>query len=101
MAIIEPQQFAPEPDREREHLDAAPAGDHEVPKLVEEHNDREHEQERNDVAEHAPANRAEVGQKTETHVAAVPRPASLGAPPPKPLGCLCGNFGQEFMCQQS
>ena len=63
VAVVEADEFRPEAERERQHFHAGPAGDQEVAELVEEHDDGQHEQEGNDVADEPMAQRIETMQK--------------------------------------
>ena len=49
--VVETEQFAAESDREGLHIDAAPAPDQEMAELVHEHDEGEHEQERQQIAQ--------------------------------------------------
>ena len=51
VAVVEADEFGTEADRERLDADAAPAADEVVAHLVHEHDDRQHEQERDDRAD--------------------------------------------------
>ena len=67
MAVVEAEQFGTEPDGKDQHPDAAPAGDQEMAELVEKHHERQDEQKRNEIAEHAATQRVDPRQKIETH----------------------------------
>ena len=49
MAVVAPEQFLAETDREGEHPDTAPARHQEMAKFMKEHDNRQDEDERNDV----------------------------------------------------
>ena len=51
MAVVEADEFRPEPERERQHFHARPSGDQEVAEFMEEHDDGQDEQKGNDVAD--------------------------------------------------
>ena len=51
VAVVEADKFGAETDREHQDPDAAPARDQEMAELVEEHDDRQNEQERDDIAD--------------------------------------------------
>ena len=50
VAVVEADEFRAETDRKSQHPHAAPARDQEVAELVEEHDDRQDEQKRDDIA---------------------------------------------------
>ena len=88
--VVEADQFRTEADREGQHADAAPAGHQEVAKLVKEHDNRQNEQKRYQIADHAAAERAESGHNVEMH-----KPLAVSPDRTSALACLCGDFGQE------
>ena len=83
---IPPKVLEPETEQAR---------DEEMAEFVEEHDHRQHEQERDDVAGKPAAQRAQTRKKIRPHVSPAPTPATSDV---KLLGCLCGNFGQEVLC---
>src|SRR6202158_1280854 len=67
MAVVETGEFRTEAKEESKNFHPRPAGHQEVTELVEEDNDREHEQEGDDVADQAMAQRIETMQKKLGH----------------------------------
>src|SRR5262245_7473941 len=100
VTVVEAEKLRTEPDGENQYPHPAPAGDHEMAELVEEHHQRQDEQERDEVAKHAAPQRVDSRQKIEIHKAISP-PVPNQRPNPSFLGCLCSNFGQKIACQQS
>ena len=70
--VVEAKQLRAEANGKRHDTDAIPAGNQKMAKLVEEDHDGQHKQKRYDVAEDAPAERAQARQKIKAHDAAVP-----------------------------
>ena len=69
---LKPNELRAEADRENQHADAAPARDQEMAELVEEDHDGQNEQERHDVADNPPPQRADI--PTENRNPSSPRP---------------------------
>src|SRR6266481_1347144 len=67
MPVVEADEFRPEAKRESQHLHAGPAGHQEMAQLMEENDNRQHEQEGNDVANKAVAQRIETMKKKLGH----------------------------------
>src|ERR1700704_1916443 len=67
MPVVEADEFRPETKRESQHLHAGPAGHQEMTQLMEENDNRQHEQEGNDVANKAMAQRIETMKKKLGH----------------------------------
>ncbi len=63
MPVVEPVDFTPEADREGLDAYTAPARDEEVPQLVHEHDNGEHEQERQEDEEKPSKSVGETGQQ--------------------------------------
>ncbi len=74
VAVIEADEFRTEAERECEHFDAAPAGHQKVAKLVKENDNRQHKQERDQIAEQSPAERAQARHNVEMHYYPSSRP---------------------------
>src|SRR2546423_15439007 len=67
MAVVKADEFWPEAERESQHFHARPPRDQEMAKFVKENDDREHEQERDDVADEPMAQRIESMYKKLGH----------------------------------
>jgi hypothetical protein len=75
VAVREADELAAEADREHQDPHAAPACDHEVPELVEEHHDRQDEQERNDPVEEPVSPRPDARKKIHQYLVPRTQPA--------------------------
>src|SRR6266550_2738370 len=92
MPVVETDEFRPETKRESQHLHAGPAGHQEMTQFMEENDNRQHEQEGNDVANKAMAQRIETMKKKLGH----PIPLKQSRRPgPYALRLVCGNLRQE------
>src|ERR1700687_5684225 len=67
MAVVETGEFRTEAKEESKNFHPRPAGHQEVTELVEENDDRQHEQEGDDVADEPMAQRIETMQKKLGH----------------------------------
>ena len=67
VTVVEAEQLGPKADGENQHSDAAPARDQEVAEFMKEHDDGQDEQKRDEVTQHAAAQRVDPGKKIETH----------------------------------
>jgi hypothetical protein len=67
VTVIESGDLRAETNRKRQHLDAAPTRHQKVTKLVKENDDRQHKQKRHDIADEAPAERAQASDDFHTH----------------------------------
>ena len=72
VTVIEADDFGTETNGECQHPDTAPAGHQEMAKLMKENNNRQHEQERDQIAHEAAAERAEAPHNVHTHHPLVP-----------------------------
>ena len=62
MAVVEAENLLAETNRERGHLDAAPARDQEMAQFVDEHDDREYREERCEIEHRAAQGGGEAGK---------------------------------------
>ncbi len=102
---LKPTISGPKPTEKVDHFDAAPARHQEVAKLMKEHDNRQDEQKRHQIADGAAAECAQAPQNV-THQILVSAPcARIGSRcllnNESFLRCLYGIFGQEVAGQTS
>src|SRR5712672_1810358 len=92
MPVVKADEFRPETKQESQHLHAGPAGHQEMTQLMEKNDNRQHEQEGNDVANKAMAQRIATMKKKLRNT--IPLTQSR-MPVPYSLRLVCVNLMQE------
>ena len=99
MAVVEAEQFRAEPDGKHQHADAAQPRDQKMPEFVEEHDDRQHEQKRNDVPDEASSPNEPIPDMKLSNMYALAAWTQMFLPIrlANVLGRLCGELRQAAL----